>query len=359
MSTVLVTGGAGFIGFHQVRALLDRGARVRVLDDLSVGDRANLHPEAELLEGSILDKELCARAVEGCDGVIHLAAMSKVGPSLEVPELCVQTNVVGTMNVALAAHRAGVRAFVFAASSTYYGTQEPPHREPMRPQALNPYGASKIMAEVMLENLHRCYGLPVCALRYFNVYGKRQPEEGAYALVMGIFLRLAGKGAPLIVDGDGSQRRDFVHVDDVVAANLLALDAMLGGDAGHHTLNIGSGSSISILELARSISSDIVFGPPRPFDARHPRGHQPGARGARVRAEGGVAGRPLRARSGVSRVTGASRSSGADRVDSKLLPGHGCSQPRVGRSLALSPNAGLRPGPHGPRPSTSREERNR
>lgn len=267
MDRVLVTGGAGFIGSHQVEYLLAKGYRVRVLDDLSTGHREFVPAEAEFLQGSILDRDTCRKATQGVRGIIHLAAMSKVGPSLAVPELCIQANVVGTMNVALSAVENQVPAFVYAGSSTVYGRQAPPHHPALPPDCLNPYAASKYMGERVVENFHRCYRLNALSLRYFNVYGERQPDSGPYALVLGIFLRRAAEGRPLVVHGDGSQKRDFIHVSDVVEANYRALLKLWGGPEPYEVLNVGTGKSVSILELARAISPRVEFGPRRPGDA--------------------------------------------------------------------------------------------
>ena len=266
---ILVTGGAGFIGSHQVAQLLVDGYRVRVLDNLATGSEENLQGmDVELIVGDIGDTELCERAVRGCDAVIHLAAMSKVGPSMDVPELCVRSNVIGTMNVALAALRNEVRAFVYAASSTYYGMNPAPNHPEQPPDCLNPYAVSKYQGELLVENFARVYGLPAMSLRYFNVYGPRQPDDGPYALVLGIFLRRRLQSLPLIIHGDGLQRRDFVHVNDVVRANDLAMRALWSESHTYRVLNVGSGRNISIIELAQLISDQHVHENRRAGDAQ-------------------------------------------------------------------------------------------
>jgi nucleoside-diphosphate-sugar epimerase len=260
---VLVTGGAGFIGSHLTAALLGRGYSVRVLDNLSSGRRQWVPAEAELMEGDIRDPQTCQTAVEGCGGVFHLAAMSRAGASLDAIELCTSANVVGTQNVLLAARTHKVGKVVYSGSSTYYGSSPVPHVEGMRPDFLNFYGLSKATGEEYCLMFDRLYGVPAIVLRYFNVYGPRQPEQGAYALVLGIFLRRALEGLPLVIHGTGLQRRDFVHVRDVIEANIRAFESQLHGEI----INIGSGSSISIRELAEMISPFHESGPARRGDA--------------------------------------------------------------------------------------------
>ena len=260
---VLVTGGAGFIGSHLAKALLCRGYRVRVLDNLSSGRREWVSPEADFLEGDIRDPQACQSACQGCNGIFHLAAMSRSAASLDAIEICTSTNIVGTQNVLLAARAHKVRKVVYSGSSTYYGNREVPHVEGMRPDFLNLYGLSKATGEEYCLMFDRLYGVPAIVLRYFNVYGSRQPEEGAYALVLGIFLRRWLEGLPLVIHGSGLQRRDFIHVRDVVDANIRAHESEAHGEI----VNIGSGSNISIRELADMISPLQEFGPARMGDA--------------------------------------------------------------------------------------------
>ena len=259
----VVTGGAGFIGSHLAQRLVSLGHEVRVLDNLSQGRREWVPEAARFFEGDITDLELCRRVVEGAAGVFHLAAMSKVAPSIEDIEFCTRQNVLGTQSVLIAARDAKVRKVVYSGSSTYYGSQPPPQKEDLPPQCLNPYALSKYVGEQYCELFTRLYGLPTVTLRYFNVYGPRQPKVGAYALVLGIFLERLRAGRPLVVHGDGSQRRDFVHVRDVVEANLAAWRSPAKGVA----LNVGSGENLSIQELADMISPRQERGPRRAGDA--------------------------------------------------------------------------------------------
>jgi len=262
-STVLVTGGAGFIGSHLVAALVERGQRVRVLDNLSYGRREWLHDAAELVVGDIQDLETCRRACADCNAVFHLAAMSRSAASLDNIDICTSANITGTQNVLFAAKDAGVGKVIYSGSSTYYGNRPAPHQEDMPGDFLNFYGLSKYVGEEYCLMFDRLYGVPCVVLRYFNVYGPRQPEEGVYALVLGIFLRRAADGKPLVIHGTGEQRRDFIHVRDVAAANLAAFESPIHGVR----LNIGSGTSVSVKELADMVSDCQEFEPRRRGDA--------------------------------------------------------------------------------------------
>lgn len=260
---MVVTGGAGFIGSHLSEALLEEGYHVRIVDDLSQGRREYVPQGAEFLEGPIGDKDLLARAFEGAKGVFHLAAMSKVAPSIDKIEYCTEQNVLGTLQVLMAARECGVSKVVYSASSSYYGNLPAPQNETMLPNPLNPYALSKYVGEQYCELYTVLFGLPTVSLRYFNVYGKRQPSEGAYALVLGIFLKKLSEGKPLVIHGDGAQRRDFVHVSDIVRANLAAFRS----EAQGMVLNVGSGTNISVQELADLISANQVYEPRRAGDA--------------------------------------------------------------------------------------------
>lgn len=260
---VLVTGGAGFIGSHLSATLLKRGYDVVVLDNLSQGNRDWIPAEAEFIEGDIVDMNLCRRASKGVVGIFHAAAMSRVAPSIEKFEYCTEQNIIGTQNMLIAAREEKVRKFVFSASSTYYGNQPGPHHEKMLPDCLNPYALSKYVGEQFCELFTRLYDVPTLSLRYFNVYGPRQPRTGAYALVIGIFLDALQNNKPLCIHGDGKQRRDFVHVKDVVEANIQAFLSPSKGTV----CNIGSGINYSIQEIANLISPNQVYGPRRAGDA--------------------------------------------------------------------------------------------
>jgi nucleoside-diphosphate-sugar epimerase len=264
MTLVLVTGGAGFIGSHLVEALIGQGYRVRVLDNLVYGRREWVHLQAEFLRGDICDLDTCRRAAEGVSGIFHAAAMSRAGPSLDNIDVCTQANIVGTQNVLIAGRAAGIRKLVYSGSSTYYGNRPPPHREHETPaDFLNFYALSKQVGEQYALMFDRVFDTPCLVLRYFNVYGPRQPQVGAYALVLGIFLRRWADGQPLVIHGDGTQRRDFVHVRDVVRANIMAFESDRRGEI----FNVGSGTNVSIKELADLISANQVHEARRKGDA--------------------------------------------------------------------------------------------
>ena len=263
MKTMLVTGGAGFIGSHLSEGLLARGYQVRVLDSLVYGKREWVPAGAEFIEGDIRDPAACRRAAVGMDGVFHCAAMSRSGPSQDQIDVCTQSNITGTQNMLLAARDAGVKRFVYSGSSTYYGNRTPPHRESDPPDLLNIYGLTKRVGEQYTLMFDEGFDLPSIVLRYFNVYGPRQPETGAYALVLGIFLKRKAEGKPLEIHGDGSQRRDFIHVRDVVTANIAALESSVRGEV----FNVGSGTSLSVKELANMISPDQIHTEARKNDS--------------------------------------------------------------------------------------------
>jgi nucleoside-diphosphate-sugar epimerase len=263
MKRVLVTGGAGFIGSHLCEGLLAKGYSIRVLDSLIYGRREWVPDTCEFMEGDIRDSATCHRATKDMDGVLHCAAMSRSGPSQEAIEICTDSNIAGTQNMLLAARDARVKRFVYSGSSTYYGNRTPPHRESDPPDLLNIYGLTKRVGEQYTLMFDEGFDLPSVVLRYFNVYGPRQPETGAYALVLGIFLKRKADGKPLEIHGDGSQRRDFIHVRDVVAANIAALESDVRGEV----FNVGSGASLSVKQLADMISPNQIHSEARQNDS--------------------------------------------------------------------------------------------
>ena len=196
MKTVLVTGGAGFIGGHLCEGLLARGLRVRVLDSLVYGRRDWVPTKCEFIAGDIRDLETCHRTAAGMDGVFHCAAMSRSGPSQEQIDICTGSNITGTQNMLLAARDAGVRRFIYSGSSTYYGNRAPPHRESDPPDLLNIYGLTKRVGEQYCLLFDEGFDLPCVVLRYFNVYGLRWLETGVYAWCWD-FLRRHAEGKPL------------------------------------------------------------------------------------------------------------------------------------------------------------------
>ena len=264
--TVLVTGGAGFIGSHLTDALLARGMRVRALDNFTTGVRAQLNPAADLIEADIRDAAAIRGAFDDVDCVFHTAARPRVMFSIEHPLEAHLTNVVGTLNVLLAARDAGIRRFIFSGSSSVYGDQPIiPLREAMVPNPLNPYALQKLTSEQYTRLFHRLYGMQTLTLRYFNVYGPRMAIEGAYVTVIGVFLDQRRRGQPLTIHGDGTQTRDFTHVRDVVRANLLAMDSTI---ADGRALNIGRGRNLSVGQIAAMVGGPVVYLERRPADAR-------------------------------------------------------------------------------------------
>jgi nucleoside-diphosphate-sugar epimerase len=264
--SVLVTGGAGFIGSNLVDALLKQGLRVRVLDNFSTGRKTQLNPGAELHTADIRDGNVIRPAFEGVDCVFHVAAMARVPLSIEKPVETHLVNVVGTLNVLVAARDAGVRRVVFSGSSSVYGNQPIlPLREDMAPNPLNPYALQKLTGEQYTRLFHQLFGLETLTLRYFNVYGPRMADEGAYVTVISVFRRARAQREALTIHGDGEQTRDFTHVRDVVRANLLAMNAPV---ADGRALNIGRGRNVSVNRIAEIIGGEKIHLPPRPGDAR-------------------------------------------------------------------------------------------
>jgi nucleoside-diphosphate-sugar epimerase len=267
MTKLLVTGGAGFIGSHLCEGLLARGHQVRVLDNLAYGRRDYVPADAEFIQGDIRDLATCQRAAQGMEGIFHCAAMSRSGPSQDQIDICTQSNITGTQNMLLAARDAGVRRFIYSGSSTYYGNRAVPHREDDPPDLLNIYGLTKKVGEDYCLLFDKNFGLACVVLRYFNVYGPRQPQTGAYALVLGIFLNRLAEDKVLEIHGDGRQRRDFVHVRDVVAANILAYERAQEDGVRGEVFNVGSGDNLSVKELADMISPNQVHTEARKGDA--------------------------------------------------------------------------------------------
>ena len=264
---VVVTGGAGFIGSHLVDALIELGFRVRLIDNFATGRREYLHPAAELIEADIRERAAIAHAFDGADCVFHTAALPRVPLSIEKPIETHMTNVVGTLNVLVAARDARVRRVINSGSSSVYGDQEKlPLTEDMAPNPLSPYALQKLTAEQYARLFHRLFAMQTLTLRYFNVYGPRMTSEGAYVTVIGVFLRARREGRPLTIEGDGEQTRDFTHVRDVVRANLLAIDAPT---ADGRAINIGFGRNTSVNQIAAMIGGPRASQPSRAGDVRH------------------------------------------------------------------------------------------
>lgn len=267
MAKILVTGGAGFIGSHLVDKLIEKDNQVLVIDNLSSGKRENLNPKAKFFEMDLKDFEKIRPLFEGIDFVFHVAAIPRIPLSIQKPLETNSANITGTLNVLVASQEAGVKKVVYSASSSAYGPQkELPMKESMRPYPLNPYALQKYVGELYSKIFFEIYKLPTVSLRYFNVYGKRQPKEGTYAPVMGIFLRQKKAGEPLTVTGDGNQTRDFTHVSDVVRANIRALESEKTGKG--EVINIGAGNNHTINEIAKMVGGEIKYIPLPPGEMR-------------------------------------------------------------------------------------------
>jgi len=256
MSVYLVTGGAGFIGSHIVEELVRRGERVRVLDNLSTGRRENLAPvrsRIEMIEGDIRDPDVVRQATIGADYVLHEAAIVSVPQSMNDPVTTHAVNVTGTLNVLMAARQAQAKRFVLASSCAVYGDNDHlPLNEAAKPRLLSPYAASKLTGELYCETFLAAYGLPTVALRYFNIFGVRQNPNGDYAAVIPRFMTRMKTGQSPVIYGDGEQTRDFVHVSEVVRANLLVCERR---EAVGHVLNIASGRRTSLLDLVTALNN--------------------------------------------------------------------------------------------------------
>jgi UDP-glucose 4-epimerase len=276
----LVTGGAGFIGSHIVEALVERGQRVRVLDNFSTGRRDNLWNMArnsvEIIEGDILNPDTVRQAMDGVSYVLHQAALVSVQQSIADPLATHAVNVTGTLNVLAAAREVGAKRVVLASSCGVYGDNDAlPLQETAPPRPLSPYAASKLAAEVYCQTFFSVYHLPTVCLRYFNVFGPRQQPDGDYAAVIPKFIQRMQAGLPPTIYGDGEQTRDFVHVSDIVRANLLACEhpAAVG-----QTFNVASGQPVSLLTLVSMLNSlrdtplSPRFEPARPGDILHSSG---------------------------------------------------------------------------------------
>ena len=263
----VVTGGAGFIGSHLVEHLVGMGEDVVVLDDFSTGKRENIAPwrhSVKLVEGSITDPDICARALNGADYVLHQAALPSVPRSVRDPVASHTVNATGTLNILIAARDAGVKRVVYAASSSAYGnTPELPKHEEMVARPLSPYAVAKLAGEQYCRAFHASFGVPTVALRYFNVFGPRQDPTSQYAAVVPKFIALALAGEAPTIFGDGEQTRDFTFVANVVRANLLACQA--APPAFGEVCNIGCGDRITVNELWTRIRSLVGA----TVDARH------------------------------------------------------------------------------------------
>lgn len=275
----LVTGGAGFIGSNLCEAILNKGCRVRCLDDLSTGKQANVdlfagHPRYEFVKGDIKDYDTCLKACEGVAYVLNQAAWGSVPRSLEMPLFYCKNNIDGTLNMLEAARQQGVKKFVYASSSSVYG-DEPnlPKTEGREGNLLSPYALTKRCDEEWAKQYTRHYGLATIGMRYFNVFGRRQDPFGAYAAVIPKFIKQLLAGEQPTINGDGRQSRDFTYVENVVEANLKA--CLAPAEASGEAFNIAYGGREYLIDiyhtLTKALGVDIEphFGPDRKGDIKH------------------------------------------------------------------------------------------
>ena len=276
MELYLVTGGAGFIGSHLVHQLVQRGERVRVLDDFSTGRRENLRSivdQIELVEGSLTEPEAVEQAVKDVTFILHQGARPSVPRSLADPLGTHEANATGTLNLLVAARRAGVSRVVYASSSSVYGdTLGLPKEERMLPEPRSPYAVSKLAGELYCQLFHKTFGLETVSLRYFNVFGPRQDPTSEYAAVIPKFITSMLNGQPPTIFGDGKQSRDFTYVQDVVEANFRALRAPQAPGAA---INVACGKRHTLFQLLDSLNDILgtafepTFAPGRQGDVRH------------------------------------------------------------------------------------------
>lgn len=278
-SVFLVTGGAGFIGSNLCEALLKKGCKVKCLDNLSTGKRENVdifigNKNYSFIEGDIRDYGTCLKACEGVDYVLHQAAWGSVPRSIELPLLYEEINIRGTLNMLEAARQSGIKKFVYASSSSVYGEDESiPKKEGGEGRALSPYALTKKANEEYARLYYKLYGLNTYGLRYFNVFGRRQDPEGAYAAVIPRFIKRLLAGEKPVIYGDGRQSRDFTYIENVIEANLKA--CLAGDEAAGEVYNIACGNRMYLIDvynlICRMLDVDIEpeFGPARPGDIRH------------------------------------------------------------------------------------------
>lgn len=278
-TTFLVTGAAGFIGSNLCEALLNKGCKVKALDDLSTGKQENIdlflgNPNYTFIKGDIKDLDVCLKACEGVDYVLHQAAWGSVPRSLEMPLFYNKNNIEGTLNMLEAARQNGVKKFVYASSSSVYG-DEPnlPKTEGREGNLLSPYALTKRCDEEWAKLYTKFYGLDTYGMRYFNVFGRRQDPDGAYAAVIPKFLKQLMHGETPTINGDGKQSRDFTYIDNVIEANLKA--CLAPHEAAGEAFNIAYGGREFLIDiyygLAKALGVNIEpnFGPDRKGDIKH------------------------------------------------------------------------------------------
>jgi len=278
MPNILVTGGAGFIGSNLTETLLKKGHRVRVLDNFSTGKRENLmfdeaYPSLEIVDGDVRDFDLCQRAMKDVETIFHQAALPSVQQSVEDPLTSHQVNVDGTLNILLAAKDAGAKKLIYASSCAIYGDDPAlPKKEEMVPNPTSPYAFQKYCGEQYGRLFFQLYGLETISLRYFNVFGPKQDPTSLYSAVIPKFIEALLHNRSPVVFGDGEQSRDFIYIDDVIQANLLALSV---GHLHGEVINIGCGRGTSLNQLLNilqeifSLKVSPIYQRPRQGDVRH------------------------------------------------------------------------------------------
>ncbi|MDP2651048.1 MAG: SDR family oxidoreductase [bacterium] len=256
MIKAIIVGGAGFIGSHIVDECVRRGYETHVIDNLSAGNEEHVNKQARFHKLDIRNLESIKPVIAGADYLFHTAALPRVQFSIEHPQETNEVNVTGMLNVLIAAKEGGVKRVIYSASSSAYGDQPVmPLKEDMPANPKSPYGLQKYIGELYARVWSSVYGLPTVSLRYFNVYGPRQNPEGAYALVIGKFIKQKGEGKPMTITGTGEQTRDFTHVSDVVRANMLAAESAKVGSG--EVINIGAGRNQSINRIAELIGGEV------------------------------------------------------------------------------------------------------
>jgi len=278
-SVFLVTGGAGFIGSNLCEAILKMGYKVKCLDDLSTGKQANVDlflgdPNYTFIKGDIKDLDTCMAACEGVDYVLNQAAWGSVPRSIEMPLFYEKNNIMGTLNMMEAARQQGVKKFVYASSSSVYGDHPVlPKKEGQEGNLLSPYALTKRVDEEFAKLYTRLYGLDTYGMRYFNVFGRRQDPDGAYAAVIPKFIKMLMNGETPTINGDGMQSRDFTYIENVIEANLKA--CLAPHEAAGNAFNIAYGGREYLIDiyhsLTRALGKDIEpnFGPDRAGDIKH------------------------------------------------------------------------------------------
>ena len=270
MTISIVTGGAGFIGSHIVEKLKQLDHMVVVIDN-EYSDNDNFHWRKDTLNVNIdiTDYKALKKAFTGADYIFHCAAEARIGPAIENPVNALNINTIGTCNVLQCAREVKAKKVLYSSTSSGYGLNEAPNIETQPDDCLNPYSVSKVAGEKLCKMYTDLYGLNTIIFRYFNVFGERAPRKGQYAPVTGIFLRQKEAGEPLTIVGYGEQRRDYIYVEDVANANVMAAISNPDDDAYGQVYNVGSGKNYSVNEIASFISDDTINIPPRIGEARN------------------------------------------------------------------------------------------